>query len=220
MSERSVESSLHTLPQHLQSRFKDHQELLSFVPDMLPRLEQIDPSKPVIYTAGPDGFSDSGKLFSGVHRAGLEDAGVPPTNILDPWDLTPLHEIPSGNDKNVVFDAFVKLNPKIAARNVVAMLASDAITANLDGVDVDSGTAAEIGFVSGNGLPVFGVRTDFRSAGDNIGSVVNLQVEYFIRRNGGRIDSRLTDHLRAVTNFVTDFQRTSNHFDLPSNTTN
>ena len=154
MSERSVESSLHTLPQHLQSRFKDHQELLSFVPDMLPRLEQIDPSKPVIYTAGPDGFSDSGKLFSGVHRAGLEDAGVPPTNILDPWDLTPLHEIPSGNDKNVVFEAFVKLNPKIAARNVVAMLASDAITANLDGVDVDSGTAAEIGFVSGNGRPL------------------------------------------------------------------
>jgi nucleoside 2-deoxyribosyltransferase len=61
------------------------------------------------------------------------------------------------------------------------------LIAVLDGVDVDSGTAAEIGFAYALGMRIFGLRTDFRLAGDNLGSIVNLQVQYFIEQSGGRV---------------------------------
>ena len=57
----------------------------------------------------------------------------------------------------------------------------------LDGTDVDSGTASEIGYAFALGKKILGYRGDFRLTGDNPGSTVNLQVEYFIRKSGGRI---------------------------------
>lgn len=85
---------------------------------------------------------------------------------------------------------------------------SDIVTANLDGVDVDSGTASEIGYAAGRGIPIFGYRTDFRLAGDNIGSLVNLQVESFITGNGrGHITSDLEEHYTRVSHFITHFKR-------------
>lgn len=54
---------------------------------------------------------------------------------------------------------------------------SDLIIAILDGVDVDSGTAWEIGYAYAKGKPVIGLRTDFRSLSDGI---VNLMVEMAI----------------------------------------
>ncbi len=57
----------------------------------------------------------------------------------------------------------------------------------LDGVDVDSGTAAEIGYAFAKCKKILGYRGDFRLSADNDGSTVNLQVEYFIRASGGTI---------------------------------
>ncbi len=57
----------------------------------------------------------------------------------------------------------------------------------LDGADVDSGTAAEIGYAFARGKRIVGYRGDFRLSADNEGSIVNLQVEYFIRASGGAI---------------------------------
>jgi nucleoside 2-deoxyribosyltransferase len=51
---------------------------------------------------------------------------------------------------------------------------SDIVVAVLDGVDVDSGTAWEIGYAYAKGKPVIGLRTDFRTLSDG---VVNLMVE-------------------------------------------
>jgi hypothetical protein len=51
----------------------------------------------------------------------------------------------------------------VAASNVQLLLAADAVLAILDGPDIDSGTAAEIGFASAAGTPVVGYRTDVRS---------------------------------------------------------
>ena len=71
----------------------------------------------------------------------------------------------------------------------------------LDGVDVDSGTAAEIGYAFARGKLIVGYRGDFRLSADNEGSVVNLQVEYFIRESGGTIVGRYEDlesHLRLL----------------------
>ncbi|KKG11760.1 nucleoside 2-deoxyribosyltransferase [Methanosarcina sp. 2.H.T.1A.6] len=55
--------------------------------------------------------------------------------------------------------------------------ASDLVVAVLDGVDVDSGTAWEIGYAYAKGKPVIGLRTDFRAFSDGI---VNLMVEMAI----------------------------------------
>jgi nucleoside 2-deoxyribosyltransferase len=61
----------------------------------------------------------------------------------------------------------------------------------LDGVDVDSGTAAEIGYAFAKGKPIVGYRSDMRLSADNEALMVNLQVEYFIRASGGDIVSTL-----------------------------
>ena len=61
------------------------------------------------------------------------------------------------------------------------------MVAVLDGADVDSGTAAEIGYAFARGKLIVGYRGDFRLSADNEGGTVNLQVEYFIRESGGTI---------------------------------
>ena len=61
------------------------------------------------------------------------------------------------------------------------------VLANLDGQDVDSGTAAEIGYAFAKGKPIIGYRGDLRLSSDNVGLTVNLQVEFFIRESGGEI---------------------------------
>jgi uncharacterized damage-inducible protein DinB len=61
----------------------------------------------------------------------------------------------------------------------------------LDGVDVDSGTAAEIGYAFARGKPIVGYRGDLRLAADDEALTVNLQVEYFIRASGGDIVATL-----------------------------
>ena len=63
----------------------------------------------------------------------------------------------------------------------------------LDGADVDSGTAAEIGYAFARGKLIVGYRGDFRVSADNEGALVNLQVEFFIRESGGTIVSRYED---------------------------
>jgi len=63
----------------------------------------------------------------------------------------------------------------------------------LDGPDVDSGTAAEIGYAFARGKLIVGYRGDSRVSADNEGGVVNLQVEFFIRASGGTIVDRYED---------------------------
>ncbi|MCK6470845.1 MAG: nucleoside 2-deoxyribosyltransferase [Planctomycetes bacterium] len=46
---------------------------------------------------------------------------------------------------------------------VDAIAASDALVAWLDGCDSDSGTSFEIGYACAKGIPVIGVRTDYRA---------------------------------------------------------
>ena len=78
-------------------------------------------------------------------------------------------------------EAWRTLNLEMGATNRAAIDAADAVVAVLDGVDVDSGTAAEIGYAFARGKLIVGYRGDFRLSADNEGSIVNLQVEYFIR---------------------------------------
>ncbi|GFO96995.1 nucleoside 2-deoxyribosyltransferase [groundwater metagenome] len=63
----------------------------------------------------------------------------------------------------------------IFSKNEAAIEKSDIIVAVIDGTDVDSGTAWEIGYAFARGKPIFGLRTDFRTLG--IEGTVNLMIE-------------------------------------------
>ncbi|HLB71835.1 MAG: nucleoside 2-deoxyribosyltransferase [Candidatus Methanoperedens sp.] len=60
-------------------------------------------------------------------------------------------------------------------KNMAGLENSDIIVAVIDGTDVDSGTAWEIGYAYAKGKPVLGLRTDFRTLG--IEGTVNLMIE-------------------------------------------
>lgn len=57
-----------------------------------------------------------------------------------------------------------------------ALAVCDLMVALLDGAQVDDGTAWEIGFAHAKGIPVIGIRTDFRQAGDVPGACVNAMI--------------------------------------------
>ena len=98
-------------------------------------------------------------------------------------------------------EAWRDLNRRIGETNAHAIDSCDLVLAVLDGADVDSGTAAEIGYAFARGKRILGYRGDFRLAADNVGSIVNLQVEYFITAGGGEIVTTLAalrDRLAAA----------------------
>jgi nucleoside 2-deoxyribosyltransferase len=152
-----------------------------------------------IYLAGPLGFSEAGRFYQDSIL--LPALGRTGHDILNPWTLTDPHKIdaivamPYGPARR---DAWRSLNTEIGSNNRAAIDRSDAIFAILDGVDVDSGTAAEIGYAFAKGKPILGYRGDFRLSADNEGAMVNLQVEYFIRASGGDIVTTLADALAKL----------------------
>jgi len=54
-----------------------------------------------------------------------------------------------------------------------AIDASTCVVALLDGTQVDDGTAWEMGYAHAKGLPIYGIRTDFRQGGDTKDHPVN-----------------------------------------------
>ena len=107
-------------------------------------------------------------------------------------------------------DAWRKLNPRIGAKNQRLIDECDAVFAVLDGTDVDSGTAAEIGYAFAKRKPTVGYRGDFRLSADNDGSIVNLQVEYFIRASGGDVITRMADLGDALTRIAAAVRKNPN----------
>jgi nucleoside 2-deoxyribosyltransferase len=147
-----------------------------------------------IYVASPLGFSEVGRdfMYSEIIPA-IEELGYA---VIDPWKLTsedliqPVLNLPYGLEKR---EKWRQLNKIIGKNNADGIKKSSGIVAVLDGVDVDSGTASEIGYGAALGRPVLGYRGDFRLSADNEGSIVNLQVEYFIRLHGGKIITQIGD---------------------------
>jgi nucleoside 2-deoxyribosyltransferase len=147
-----------------------------------------------IYMASPLGFAEAGRDFYYREMIPLiKKLGHEP---LDPWQSTAqvkvdeIAKMPPGAEK---LAAWRKLNFEIGESNAKAIDACDAVLAVLDGVDVDSGTAGEIGYAFARGKPIVGYRGDFRISADNEGATVNLQVEYFILKSGGQIVTRIAE---------------------------
>jgi nucleoside 2-deoxyribosyltransferase len=152
-----------------------------------------------IYVASPLGFSQAGRHFyEGVLVPFVRRLGFV---VLDPWTLTDpariaaVRALPYGPARR---EAWRALDREIGATNRAAIDEARAVVAVLDGVDVDSGTAAEIGYAFARGKLVVGYRGDLRLGADNEGSTVNLQVEYFIRESGGTIVARYEDLAPAL----------------------
>ncbi|MCU1602092.1 MAG: nucleoside 2-deoxyribosyltransferase [Frankiales bacterium] len=128
----------------------------------------------LVYVASPLGFTHPTKAWYDAVLVPAVEAGG--HQVLDPWSA-------SADLFDGVTDPadLAVANAAAAQRNEDLIRSCDAVLAVLDGVDVDSGTAAEIGFAYALGKLVVGWRSDFRLAGDNAASVVNLQIEHFLR---------------------------------------
>jgi nucleoside 2-deoxyribosyltransferase len=120
--------------------------------------------------------------------------------LLDPWmdegEAAAIAALPAGEERRQAWRAF---NSRIGHKNQLAIDACDMVLAVLDGTDVDSGTAAEIGYAFARGKFVLGYRGDFRLSADNEAGIVNLQVEFFIRASGGDIIATLDQLPGAIS---------------------
>jgi nucleoside 2-deoxyribosyltransferase len=151
------------------------------------------------YIASPLGFSDAGlSYYKDVLIPAVRDAGIEP---LDPWgDPDAPSEFAAARTQTAGerrLAAFRAVNRRLGESNARMIVDADGMLAVLDGVDVDSGTASEVGFAYAHGKPIVGLRGDTRQTGDNEAAQVNLQVEYFIATSGGEIVHTL-DHALAV----------------------
>lgn len=157
---------------------------------------------PSIYLASPLGFSPEFKGYRARIKERLIKKGLV---VLDPWD----------NERSAEFarrlasaaclteparrnETCRELAREIGEHNERLIEACDILLAVLDGMEPDSGTAAELGFASALGKRCYGLRTDMRTAGDFEGVAINLQLIRFIERNGGRL-LRSLGELESIT---------------------
>lgn len=155
-----------------------------------------------VYFASPLGFAASTEPFMREVLRALTDTGA---EVINPWDSgfgPAFRQATAIADRDLRIAALGRVNTDVGRTNAESIQACDAVVAVLDGVDVDSGTVSEIGYAYALGKRIHGLRTDTRLIGDNEGSIVNLQVQYFIEASGGRVVRHLDDVvalLRAMT---------------------
>ena len=117
-----------------------------------------------IYQAGPL-FSDAERTWHKTAKAELEAAGF---SVVWPGDLLTQERIIAAGAQapSLIFSVCKE-----------ALEGCGCVVALLDGSHVDDGTAWEIGFAYAKGIPVYGIRTDFRSAGETSHNRVNAMIE-------------------------------------------
>jgi nucleoside 2-deoxyribosyltransferase len=134
------------------------------------------------YVASPLGFTDAGRHW---YADVLLPALAPLVEVVDPWSLATREEVAAGGGSREFWLS-------LGARNDAAIRSCELLVAVLDGQELDSGTAAEVGFAAALGLRCFGLRTDVRQHGEP-GVHVNLQVEHFVVASGGAVVTAVDD---------------------------
>ncbi|MDX6689476.1 MAG: hypothetical protein QOG15_933 [Solirubrobacteraceae bacterium] len=142
-------------------------------------------ARPRCYIASALGFSEAGRAYYAEHYLPALTQYVEP---VDPWTLTEPEAFAAARAEGREHE----LGLEVGARNAEAIREAQLLIAHLDGQEVDSGTAVEIGYAAALGRPCVGLRTDLRTSGEP-GMAVNLQVEAFIALSGGFIASSLDD---------------------------
>lgn len=150
-----------------------------------------------LYLASPLGFSESGRIALPHVVSTLTATGW---TVLDPW-ADSAHEPPahpaSPHHADTSSAALASLTTA-CARNEQAIEKSALVVAVLDGPDVDSGVAAEIGFAYARGKTIIGYRGDFRVSGEFAAAIINMQVRYWIEASGGHLAFSLTELQAAL----------------------
>jgi nucleoside 2-deoxyribosyltransferase len=155
--------------------------------------------KPKIYVASSTGFlKEAGSHFYYEELIPAIEGAIE-CEILDPWAIT--HErtarsiaaIPEGKRRR---EALENLNVAETSEELALIRKSNGVVAYLNGSDVDSGVAFAMGYAHALKLPIVGLRTDFRPAGDNIGCDVNRIVEFPIKGAKRKI-ARTLDELKV-----------------------
>lgn len=147
-----------------------------------------------IYLASPLGFSPEYISYLERIKRQLRQLGH---TVWCPWEqnqfIRAIADIEHLEGYQERIDAYRPIAYEIGATNEIGIRESDALLAVLDGAEVDSGTASEVGFASALGKFVYGLRTDRRDCGDLPGIPINLQVLYFIDRSGGQLFRRIEE---------------------------
>lgn len=155
-----------------------------------------------IYLASPLGFAESTRQF----MEHLIERVAPHVDVTNPWDDKRFEDefirIAGLDSRREANAALAEINTELGRANAESIRNADGVVAILDGVDIDSGTAAEVGYAFALGKRIYGLRTDFRLAGDNPGSIVNLQVQYFIEASGGSIQTTIEELLAELQTWV------------------
>jgi len=155
-----------------------------------------------VYLASPLGFAESTRAYMVHLKATLGEV----VEVLNPWDDTrfaaEIQRAPTIIDPVERRALLSTINNGLGEKNAENIRIADGMVAVLDGIDVDSGTAAEIGYAFGLGKRIYGLRTDFRLTGENEVSVVNLQVRYFIDQSGGTLVTSAEELLPHLSQWI------------------
>lgn len=143
---------------------------------------------PRVYLASPLGFSPENRPYLLKVKEKLVSLGF---TIFDPWEQAGFAAAIDDALRIEGFaprvGAFRRIAAGIGRVNEEGIRASSLLLAILDGAEVDSGTASEVGFAAALGKRCYGLRTDLRDCGDFTGVPINLQVLHFIEGSGGRL---------------------------------
>ncbi|MBW3607892.1 MAG: nucleoside 2-deoxyribosyltransferase [Actinobacteria bacterium] len=144
-----------------------------------------DAGRPRCYVASPLGFSEPGRAYYAQRYLPALAEHVEP---VDPWALSLPDEFAAAREDGREHAFAIE----VGERNAAAIRGARLLIAQLDGQEVDAGTAAEVGYAAALGLPCLGVRSDVRTSGEP-GMRVNLQLEAFIVLSGGFIARSLDE---------------------------
>ena len=150
-----------------------------------------DAARPRCYLASPLGFSETGRAYYAERYLPALAEHVDP---IDPWGLSLPGEFAAAR----VAGREHAFAIEVGERNAAAIRSARLLIAQLDGQEVDAGTAAEVGYAAALGLPCLGVRSDLRATGEP-GMRVNLQLEAFIVLSGGFIAGSLDELAARLT---------------------
>ena len=151
-----------------------------------------------IYLASPHGFAQSTGGFLQELKSEIRKHGH---TVIDPWDegAEQFKEF-KGRERRMSPEEraaeLMALNHRIGDLNRGAIEGVDVVVAVLDGSDVDSGTASEVGFAFARDKTIYGYRGDIRLT--CVRTLVNLQVQYWIEESGGRLVRTVPDLIFAL----------------------
>jgi nucleoside 2-deoxyribosyltransferase len=141
----------------------------------------------------------SGPLFTEAERRWNRQLATALQELISGAEVFLPQDLKFGNSYNDPRDF-----PRIFRACIEGLRESDVVVAVLDGPDVDSGTAFEMGMAYERGVPVIGVRTDYRESQDRginlvvAGACTELLREMSFAENTGQLARDLAGKIVAA----------------------